>query len=289
MNGQTAVDSAAGGSGAHNGTYRVTTTESITPTGYDEKQSLRCSLSTSDGIIDSFANISDLQLTGTYSVMFWFMPRNAIGNGMYVFSVGGTTEDQAENILIHIEGRSTGAFRVFWEYGSGSNVDISSATGLISAIRWYHVAVIRYPIAANYGVKFYINGVLADTQDNGGTGYTAADGGTNGLGYIGRTPGDSSAFNYYNVDSIRVYDTDESPNVNVVYTLESPSFNYATPFVDVAPELVVDSRNTLAGFLQEDDPEIVVDSLESNYGGLALSGPTLALVETDRRNVGFYQ
>jgi len=230
-----------------------------------------------------------LQLTGTYSVMFWFMPRNIINNSMYVFNVGGSGETQALNHLIFIEVRLNGAIRVFWEYGSGTNVDIYSTANLINAMRFHHVAVIRYPIAANYGVKFYIDGVLADTKDNGGTGYTAADGGTSALGYIGRTAEDTTAANYYNVDSVRVYDTDESANVAAVHALESVSFGYGYPFVSNTPELVVDSNSPSYGSLLGLDPELIVDSSSPSYGGLAFTGPTLAIAEPERRNVGFFQ
>ena len=189
-----------------------------------------------------------------------------------------------------IEVTSSGAIRFLWEYGSGSNVDLYSAAGTISISRWHHVAMIRYPISANYGVKVYINGSLAETIDNGGTGYTAPAGGTSGVPYIGRTAEDSSAVNYYAIDSIRVYDTDESSNVINVYTTESPSFDaLLLPMNQVAPEIVAQSRNPSYGSVIDSSPSIEVQTRESSYGGLARTGPSLALVEPDRRNVGFYR
>ena len=307
LDGQPAIDSAAGGLGAHNGVYRVTTEESITSThGYDEYQSLRGSGSGTDGIIDTIANVSDLQLTGTYTVMFWFMPRNVLDNGMYVYSVGASGESLETNFLVHIEARSNGSIRVFWEYDAGTDVNVYSVTELISVIRWHHVAVVRYPISSNYGVKFYIDGVLADTQNNGGAGYPAAADGSSTAAYIGRTATDSTAVNYYNLDSIRVYDTDESANVASVYATESSYFDSdSLTFVPVDPELVVQSRETHDGFedigaglvvqsrethdgFEDIGPETVVQSRET-YNGFAFSGPTLGRIEDERRDVGFFR
>lgn len=257
MNGQPAVDSAAGGSGAHNGIYRVNTSESISPHGYDENLSLRCSFSSSDGIIDSFGNISDLQLTGTYSVMFWFMPLSWLDNGMYVINIGNFGTAEANNNLIWIGCQMNGRIRVHWEYGAGAGITVDSTDPIITTMKWYHIAVIRYPIAANYGVKFYVNGTLEDTQDNGGPGYTAATGGTNTVGYIGRTAEDDSSANYYKVDSIRIYDTDESANVSTIYSTESSYFS--APTIQVPQTIISTNRTALINEFARTGPKLLLE------------------------------
>lgn len=287
MNGQAAVDSAAGGSGAHDGVYRLTDVEALGVVGYDENLSLQGSISTTDGIIDSIANVSDLQLTGTYSVMAWFLPVNILNNDMYIFNVGGSGETLATNHLIWIEVLSNGAIRVLWEYGAGTNVDISSTSGIISAIRWHHIAVIRYPIAANYGVKFYIDGVLVDTKDNGGPGYTPAAGGTSATAYIGRTADDSGAADHYRVDSIRVYDTDESANVINVYTTEKNSFTTNFTFQSNVPTITNDARNPNYLGLANALPTVNRDERKSSHAGFAYTGPKLLL--EGNVNAGFHR
>jgi len=259
MNGQAAVDSAAGGSGAHNGIYRVNTSESIAPHGYDENLSLRCAFSNNDGIIDSFGNISDLQITGTYSVMFWFTPTTWLSNRMYVINIGASGSTEATNNLIWIGARSSGHMRAYWEHGAGTGVIVDSTDPIITTLKWHHIAVVRYPISANYGVKFYVNGTLEDTQDNGGGGYTAASGGTSTVGYIGRSAEDSYSADYYKLDSIRVYDSDESSNVSSIYDTEKSYFGEGFPVVQMNNPLTATSREVLINEFARTGPKLLLE------------------------------
>ena len=102
MDGQTAIDSAAGGSGDHNGIYKLSTSYDavLSVPGYDE--GLHLNLSSGDyGYIHTFNNLADLRLTGTMTVMFWFKrPYNyGVIDGMHIAGMGANSELQADNYL----------------------------------------------------------------------------------------------------------------------------------------------------------------------------------------------
>lgn len=222
--GQAAPDIAAGGSGAHDGIFEVSASEPLKPWGSGNTH-LFCN-ELSSGYVHTFSNLADLRgLQGTMTVACWRKKyQSATGTDYgYLASCGGGDETQAANYQWQFRSRINGALELFWENGLGVDVLTASITGLLpNNGGWHHVAAVRYQISPGfYGVKYFVDGVLADTQDNGGGGFPGPDGGSASVFYIGRNtnaqpPGNTD----YGVDSVRVYDTDESANISSIYASE---------------------------------------------------------------------
>lgn len=244
--GQPAYDIAGGGSGYHDGIYEVSTSEILGPWGVGGRH-LNCNQLLS-GYVHSFANLSDfIALKGEMTVCCWrrkHQGATSTEQGRMV-CCGGAGETSDTNYQWQFETRANGALSLFWEYGAGSDVIPISATGILSNNGgWYHVAAVRYLITPGFfGVRYYVNGVLVDTQDNGGSGYPPPDGGSSSSLFIGRnTGGDPPAGTGFGIDSVRVYDTDESSNIATIYAAELPdhqqiAFGQSAAMITVGAEL----------------------------------------------------
>ena len=290
-NGQTAVDSAAGGSGAHDGIYRLDQYGPLVPIGYDSNLCLRGCTRSTGGIIDTISNVSDLQLTGTMTLMFWFSHLDAsiTANQKYIFTIGAVGETLETNYTIFCRIETNGVILFLWEYDAGNNIAINSSTELLYDSQWHHVAVVRYVVGTGYGVDFYIDGAYVESFTNGGAGYTAPNGGTSGVGYVGRSADDSTSSGDYGIGSLRVYDTDESANVAQVYNTE------VTTFTGIGVNLTDNDyvlHNSLDGYVYDGSRVLDPTSLRSTvinteHPGIVLSGPELVLEEN--RNPGFHR
>jgi len=228
MDGQTAVDSAAGGSGSHSGTYKLSTSGGyiLSPYGTDEYLSMNCSRYNDDGYIHTFSNLADLQgLHGEMTASLWVMKNHNYGwnDTLYLASCGNTGSTSADNFSFAISAEDPRRLRFLWHYGAKNLVSVYSANDILP-VRTYptHIAFVRYEISPGfYGVKFYVNGVLADTQNNGGAGWTAPTDGSSGVMYIGRDVSGMSDRDFH-LDSLRIYDSAEEASISGIYNAELP-------------------------------------------------------------------
>lgn len=226
QNATTAVDVAAGGSGSHSGTYTFSSPDNnggLEPGGIGGRHT-RISLNDS-GSVASLGNISDLRITGEMTVMFWYYSEDT-DSWHPIVEVNGVDETQAENKLFSVSRESSGRLAMKWEYSTGIDIDVFSANNIVQDLdKWMHCAIVRKLNGSNFNVLFYVNGVLVDTQDNGGGGYTAPDGGGNSLGFIGRDQASTEPVGTYRIDSLRVYNTAESSaSISSQYSAEVDSF-----------------------------------------------------------------
>ncbi len=228
-----AIDSEGNGSGSHNGTYGYSTTSdnygSLSSGGVGGKH-LHTTRNASGygGAIININNPADFRLVGTFTAMFWFCDDyyRVITYGRYFIGCTGAEDTTiAENDLWQVRHASHRAIAVYWETSPGVRTTVTSVTGICKKNGWDHFAVVRYEVTAGmWGIKFYVNGVLADTQDNTGAGWSPPTGGTNSLPYVCRNGG-SINNDESEIDSIRVYDTEENAaTILAVYDAEKQYF-----------------------------------------------------------------
>jgi hypothetical protein len=223
-NATTAVDLIAGGSGSHSGTYTWGSTFNdgqLEPGGLGGRY-VRIAHNDS-GSITTLGNISDLRITGEMTLMFWYYGEWAgVDSWHPIMEVNGTDETQPENKLFAVSRESNGRLSMRWEHSAGTDVDVYSSNDIMeNSYKWYHCAVVRELNGANYNVLFYINGTLADTQNNGGSGYTGPDGGGNSLAFIGRNEASTEPLSDFSIDSLRLYNSAEnSTSISSVYSTE---------------------------------------------------------------------
>jgi hypothetical protein len=224
--GSVAVDVAAGGSGSHSGTY-----------GWGSSDGQGCILpgggllsTYQAGNVHSMGNLSDLnQLHGSATFMFWIQTQQ--DNGWYpgnryiancsVATWASEADNRAWYIAFASNDRKPG---INWQYGATpTNVTLYSSVPLPAHGRT-HVAIVRFQTTPGYfGVKWYYNGVLVDTQDNGGAGWPEATGGSNCQCFIGRNgAGLNAYYAHYILEDVRVYDSEETQeNIEAVYNEEN--------------------------------------------------------------------
>jgi hypothetical protein len=218
----TAVDVAGGLSGSHSGTYSWHATFDngyLSPGGIGDRH---CYINQNDsGSVDSLGNISDLRLDDELTVMFWYYSEG-VDTWHPIIDIDGVDETQAENRLFAVSRESSYELSMEWEHTAGVDVNVVSTGNIVDGTnQWYHCAVVRIANGANYDVLFYVNGVLADTQDNGGGGYVGPDGGGNALGFIGRNQASTEPTGAFRIDSLRVYNTPETvTTIADIYTTE---------------------------------------------------------------------
>jgi len=287
-NGQTAYDSAAGGSGDHNGVYKLDTGYSgvLASPGVGGVHLQPVNLF-DHGYIYNFNNIADLRLTGVMTLMFWFRKPEgyAVVNGCVIADCGGNAETQAANRLWMVDTRDGRLIRMLWENGAGVDVSVISTAIMPVRGRFVHVAVVRYEISPGfYGVRFYIDGSLADTQDNGGPGYAGPDGGSSSILYIGRYENGQPA-RVYCVDSVRVYDSDEGASVAGIYAAELPVFD-VDAYV-VGSTVNRDGRGNIVQDKVDSQITITLDERAPMPHVPKYSGPRLLAL--GNRNAGFHK
>lgn len=219
---QTAIDSEGNGSGSHTGDYIFNASSdsyaALSSGGVGGKH-LHTTRNTSGygGGIDNIGNPADFRLLGTFTVMFWFCDDwfRILTYGKYFVGCTGANDlSTAEHDLWQVRYAANRAIAVYWETAPGVRTTVTSASEIRKKNGWDHIAVVRYEVTSGmWGIKFYVNGVLADTQDNSGVGWAPPTDGANSLPYVCRR-GSRLDNDAHEIDSIRVYDTAE--NVSVI-------------------------------------------------------------------------
>lgn len=216
----TARDVAAGGSGAHDGTYVWGTSSRLWAGGYSVGAGRSGKfLYSKYAYISSLANAADLRLLGDMTIAGWFwVDFIEVSSGFHEWNDGvrklvscSVANDASEATNDCYDLRNNNHKLEFsWQFGAGQTVVTVQSADILPYVGLAHIAAVRYEVTTGfYGVKFYINGVLADTQDNGGSGWAAPSGGGSCTPQLLR---DSSGINskILLVDSIRIYDSAEN-------------------------------------------------------------------------------
>jgi hypothetical protein len=96
-----------------------------------------------------------------FTIEFW-CKADSINSGVVIQLSSGSGESLAENVSFNVNLQSGGEFRLFYEYGSGSNETNTTSSFDLSADTWTHVAVVRDDASGN--ALFYKNGALVETE-----------------------------------------------------------------------------------------------------------------------------
>jgi hypothetical protein len=127
----------------------------------------------SDDVID-FGDI--LETYVDFTIEFW-CKADSINSGVVILlsSPEPGSEALATNTSFNVNLQSGGEFRLFYEYGSGSNETNTTSSFDLSANTWTHVAVVRDD--ARGLAYFYKNGVLVESESasNDPAGGTSTD------------------------------------------------------------------------------------------------------------------
>jgi hypothetical protein len=164
---------------------------------------------TFDGIADyiTMGNPASLQITGSLTLSAWVKTTNNSQIQTIIGKDGVSTGTRS--YLLNLA--TTGEAR-FFVFKSGSNTSVFSTTQINDGL-WHHV------LCVNDGadLKMYIDGTLENT--------TVGGGGTmlNGTSYfaIGRREANTpSNYNFLdgNIDSVAVWNSDQSSNINSIYS-----------------------------------------------------------------------
>lgn len=215
----TVRDIAAGGSGAHDGEYNWGTYGGLYPGGVGGRH-FRAD---SSSYVKNITNPSDLRLLGSITIMLWAWVEDLYhwdyGARRLVSCSVSDLGSEATNDCFLLRSSSY-ELLMSWQYSaSQTTVNVTSIVDILPYSGPVHIAVVRYEISPGfYGVKFYLDGVLVDTQDNSGVGWPAPTGGGSCVPYIGRDVLTSSAAFF--IDSVRIYDSEES-DANILSVFDS--------------------------------------------------------------------
>lgn len=211
----TTRDIAGGGSGAHDGVPNLSSSFCYRPGGVGGHH-LHKRSNSYEGSVASIANPADFRLLGELSVSGWLCPDDSYYWYTYdrvLACCDGIDETEAENRLwdFRTNGSATGGrgLSLRWENGAGVDVRVDSISLASWPTQgWCHVAAERYEVTPGFwGVRFYLNGVLVDTQDNGGAGWAPPTGGGNSLPFLARLNQSVGGYREFKYDSVRVYDS----------------------------------------------------------------------------------
>lgn len=223
----TAIDSAAGLSGSHNGTYdHYSLSYGKFESGGVGGRNVHI-ISSGRSSIGSIGNPTDFHISTDLTVMFWFYMDLYGGNytRKVVNCTGVNNSSADENDWWKIELTGTTllpTFRMVWQTGVGSNTTVTADYNTFPSNGFYLASIVRYEVTTNkYGVKFYANGSLVNTKDNGGIGWDPPVGGVNALPYVGRD-GYGVSQSYFAYDSVRVYDEElNESQIDEIYQEEN--------------------------------------------------------------------
>jgi hypothetical protein len=225
----TAVDSAGGGSGSHDGTYVWGSSIWI---GYKSAGGLGpwC-FESGNGRIDPFLNNADFLLYGAMTAMAWFMkPPDDTWDYFPIMCFQGATVGADYNSLFTMDFRGvTDQLSFRWESAEDVWQDPRMSSGNVNPIGWNHLVAVRYVASGqNLGVRFYLNGALVNVDDNAGAGYPPPTGGLLSTLFIAQYASLSNA-NRPRLAGIRVYDDEQSlAQIQAVYNAELPLIEAAT-------------------------------------------------------------
>jgi hypothetical protein len=146
-----------------------------------------------------------------FTIEFW-CKADSINSGVVIQLSSGSGESEAENVSFNVNLQSGGEFRLFYEYGSGSNETNTTSSFDLSADTWTHVAVVRDDASGN--ALFYKNGALVETESasNDPTGGTSTDAKMT----IGNSFANSNGFNG-ELAHVRVWNTARSASEIAYY------------------------------------------------------------------------
>ncbi len=125
-----------------------------------------------------------------FTVEFWVL---ADGNAdATIFSLNSTSasDSESENVTVILRKLTSGEWRLFYEYGGGSNVQLDTSSVNMPDDEWHHIAVTRDD--ADNKARFYLDGVLAETE-NASNDPTGGDS-DNQVLYVGRNTAGSAFF-----------------------------------------------------------------------------------------------
>lgn len=131
-------------------------------------------------------------LKASWSFECW-LRADVLSGQQDIVQYGGLDDAEANNHLFsfHLNGST---IRMFWESGAGTNQIITPAGSTMNIVAgtWYHVAITVDNSGGTSTIKFYLDGVLKDTQ----TGITKATGGTNTANFwrVGGSVNGANAF-----------------------------------------------------------------------------------------------
>ena len=158
-----------------------------------------------DGSNDTinFGNILSTPFVN-FTIEFW-CKADVINSGVVIQLSSVSGEDEDENVSFNVNLQSGGEFRLFYEYGSGSNETNTTSSFDLSADTWTHVAVVRDDSSGN--ALFYKNGKFIETEtaSNDPTGGTSSDANMT----IGNSFANSNGFNG-ELAHVRVWDVARS-------------------------------------------------------------------------------
>jgi len=158
-----------------------------------------------DGSNDTinFGNILSTPFVN-FTIEFW-CKADVINSGVVIQLSSGSGEDEDENASFNVNLQSGGEFRLFYEYGSGSNETNTTSSFDLSADTWTHVAVVRDDSSGE--AYFYKNGALVETEtaSNDPTGGTSSDANMT----IGNSFANSNGFNG-ELAHVRIWNTARS-------------------------------------------------------------------------------
>jgi hypothetical protein len=125
-----------------------------------------------------------------FTVEFWVL---ADGNAdATIFSLNSTdsSDSESENVTVIFRKLTSGEWRLFYEYGGGSNMQVDTSSVNMPDDEWHHIAVTRDD--ADNKARFYLDGVLAETENvaNDPTGGDSA----NQVLYVGRNTAGTAHF-----------------------------------------------------------------------------------------------
>lgn len=229
----TAIDSAGGGSGSHDGTYVWGTSIHI---GYKRPGGLGpWYFESGNGRIDPFSNNSDFLLYAEMTVMAWFIkPEDDTWDWFPIICCGGDPAGADYNYPWCMDFRGvTDQVSFRWESSEGTWQDPRMSSGNVNPIGWNHLVAARYVVTgSNLGVRFYLNGALVNTDDNGGSGYPPPTGGSLSTLFIAQYASLSNA-NRPGLAGIRVYDNELNlSQIQAVYNAEIQDIEEGpTPFI----------------------------------------------------------
>ena len=207
---------------------------------------------------------SGLPTTGDITMEVWVKPESYSSFGS-VMSYGGTGEAEAENEQWIMLINASKNLMFFWEYGAGSNEQITTSSTYTNVGTWSHIAMVRDTTAKD--VLFYVDGVLQETigytnNPTGGTGTVQVSLGSNpsnvvfhdGLVEEVRVWNDIRTLKEINDNMYRELNgdeaglagywklnnnyTDQTSNGNDLTASGSPVFSTDVPFVGFRPKTV---------------------------------------------------
>src|SRR4030042_1028319 len=235
-----AADAEGGGSGSHDGVWTWGSYGQLNPGG-PYGMHVR---NQTGGYVSSIGNPADLRLLGNITVAAWIHADDyyywSDSNPRYIVNCTGTDDTQAQNDLWSLEVVGDRALRFRWENGVGVDVVVDSDDNILPIQGWSHVIVVRYEVVAGkWGIRFYVDGSLASTKDNGGAGWDPPDGGGSSLPYVGRRGGSVSG-TMWMYASVRIYDTaEDDAGALAIYSIEDTWLDDITIFDWAAIESMI--------------------------------------------------